>query len=371
MDRSARRPRWQRRIRPATTFGAVALAMVLTACGSGDDAGFGDAGVAESAPDVASDADVAMEDEAGAAPREAPAPVAADAVDDRQVIRSAYLVLEVADGAAVANEIEATVDAAGGFLSAAELRRDTDGIVSGTMRLRVPSEELLDTVDAIDALGEAVPVRRIDEQDVTTELTDIEARLTNLRAYEDELRDLLGEVRGEDDTETSRLLAVFEQLNQVRLDIETIEARQSMLVDRVSLSTIDVELRPTRSSQPVVDTRWEPAQTVRDAVASLLRGLATVVDGLIWLVVTVLPILLVFAVLLAIPVLLLRALIRWQRARRPASPTPPPPAPTAVPTDLPPTAVPADLSPPSGSPLDDTGEAAGEDTGGQQDRPSS
>ena len=352
MQRSTRAPQWQRRIGPLATLATLALAGVLTACGA--DGGGDDAGVAGSGRDVAADEamDTEAAPEADGAPRQAAA--APSPADDRQVIRSAYLVLEVADGAAVADETEAIVDAAGGFLSSAELRRDEDGVVSGSMSLRVPSDQLLDTVDAIDALGEAVPVRRIDEQDVTTELTDIEARLTNLRAYEDQLRDLLGDVRGEDDTDTSRLLAVFDQLNQVRLDIETIEARQSMLVDRVSLSTIDVELRPSRSSQPVVDTRWQPSQTVRDAVASLLRGLATVVDGLIWLVVTVLPILLVFAVLLAIPVLLLRALIRRQRARRPAAPAAPSPSP------LP------DLPPPAGTPLGDTGETAD----GQQDPPS-
>lgn len=322
---------------------ALVLALgLLVGCGSADDAETSTADVDRSfaEPDAPAmeteeteEAMDAVDDLPAEAPSadagQSPAPVAA-AADTRQVIRTAYLVLEVVDGAEVADEVQSIAERAGGFLSAADLRRDQDGLVTGELVVRVPNDELLATVEAIDELGEAVPVRRVDEQDVTTELVDLDARLANLRAYEDELRDLLGEIRG-DDVDTGRLLAVFDQLNQVRLDIETIDARRSALRDQVALSTVTVELVPAGTALPVVDTSWQPGQTVRDATAALLRGLSRVVDVLIWLVITVLPIVLVGLLLLAVVVVPLRIWWRRQRARRPAPAPMGPPPPTGPP----------------------------------------
>ncbi len=335
---------------PVLALGLLALGL-LAGCGMADDADTSLADVDRSfaEPDEpAMEAEEAM-DAVDDAPAEAPAahdgqpmPPVAAAADTRQVIRTAHLVLEVLDGAEVADAVQTIAERAGGFLAAADLRRDQDGLVTGQLVVRVPNDELLATVDAIDELGEAVPVRRVDEQDVTTELVDLDARLANLRAYEDELRDLLGEIRG-DDVDTGRLLAVFDQLNQVRLDIETIDARRSALRDQVALSTVTVELVPAGTALPVVDSSWQPGQTVRDATAALLRGLSRVVDVLIWLVITVLPIVLVGLLLLAVVVVPLRLWWRRQRARRPAPAPVGPPPPTGSPTSGP-------ASPPSGPP---------------------
>lgn len=320
----------------------LALAL-LASCGTADEADVSTADVdrsfdAPAEPALEAEEEMGDFDEAAidapVADEAQAMPPSAAAADTRQVIRTAHLVLEVLDGAQVADEVQAIAERAGGFLSSADLRRDQDGLVTGQLVVRVPNDELLDTVEAIDELGEAVPVRRVDEQDVTTELVDLDARLANLRAYEDELRDLLGEIRG-DDVDTGRLLAVFDQLNQVRLDIETIDARRSALRDQVAFSTVTVELVPAGTALPVVDTGWQPGQTVRDATAALLRGLSRVVDALIWLVISVLPFVVVGLLLLAVVVVPLRAWWRRQRSRRPAPAPMGPPPPTGPPASGP------------------------------------
>lgn len=408
---AGRHPRSRRRMSRGRPTGSVVrrlsllvlAAVLLTACAGDDalDASFPAEPSADFPMDMPASEDMAMDDgawdvdaeraEAGMAPvADLPIAAEADPRADRQVIRTAQLSLQVRDGAEVAAEAERLATDAGGYLAGSDLRRETDGTVRGTLILRVPNEALVAVVDALDDLAEAVPLRRIDEQDVTTELTDIEARLVNLRAYEDELRTLLSEVRGEG-SDTGPLLAVFEQLNQVRLDIETTEARQLMLRDRVSLSTITVEIQPARGAVPVTDPTWQPTETFRDAVASLLRALESIVDALIWTVVTVLPVLLLIGLLLLAPILLLRAWFRRRRARRPLPPpspvtpgqgppsgspgdwsTAPPPSWGAPPAGTP-TAV-ADGDPPAGSPHDGpvtpaSADASGDAAAAPDDRP--
>lgn len=269
----------------------AALGLILVACGGGQDA--------------------KSDDAVGWAPAPAPAPgmpdvgvevgradLAADLAGDRAdltggpaVVRNASIELVVDDGAAAIAAVETTVLAFDGSVASATRSRDEDGTVSGSLTLRVPADRLDELVDALDALARSVPFRSVDELDVTLQLTDIEAQLRNLRAFEDELRALLTEVRERDGT-VEGLVAISDSLRQVRTEIDLIEARRIQLVDRVELSTVHVFVRQARSTTPVVGT-WDVPAVVRDALAATVRLGQLAVEGLIWLALTVAPAVLV------------------------------------------------------------------------------
>jgi hypothetical protein len=330
----------------------LALALLVVGCASDFDSAdlevtSGDAGdavdmdrPADDAGEPASDGETSGDAEAGGG--EAVAEPVAGVVTGRRVIRTAELVLEVEDPAEAAEQVVAIATDAGGFVATTDLARDEQGVVRGTIVLRVPSEALFPTVEALDALAASVPVNRIDEVDVTAEATDLQARLTNLTTYERELRELLGDVR-ETTTRPDDLLTVFERIRSVRQEIDTIEARLAVLDDQVALSTITVELQPTAQALPVSDPTWQPGDTARAALTSLARTLAGLADGLIWLTLAVLPVLL----LGVLPLLLLWVAWRAYRRRHPRTPRPatPPswaatPPPASTPPDTDPAAAP-------------------------------
>jgi hypothetical protein len=213
----------------------------------------------------------------------------------RRVIRTAELVIEVERPAEAADEVAAIAARAGGFVAEADLQRDRQDVVQGTITLRVPSERLFDVVEQLDELGVAVPLRRIDEQDVTGEATDLEARRTNLREYEEQLRALLADVR-ETTTRPDDLLTVFERIRGVREEIDRIDARLAVLGDQVALSTVYVTLRPAAAAIPLSDPTWQPTQTVREALTATARLLTGVADATIWMALTVLPLVLVIGI---------------------------------------------------------------------------
>ncbi|MEX0836494.1 MAG: DUF4349 domain-containing protein, partial [Nitriliruptor sp.] len=186
-------------------------------------------------------------------------------------------------------------------------RDDHSGELHGTVTVRVPSAALLETLDAFEALAVDAPVRRIEEQDVGAQLTDLRAQLTNLTAYEGELRELLTEVRA-GTSDPDDLLPIVERLQSVRSDIDRIRAQRDGLEERVALSTITVTLTSTRSATPIPTSSWAPLRTLQEAVAATGRALAAVADAAIWLVVTALPIALI---LLGPPLLIWR----WLRRR--------------------------------------------------------
>jgi len=251
--------------------------------------------------------------------------VATGAPTGQKVIRTAELVLESSDTAETLGRIRAVADRAGGYTATSDLQRDEEGVVRGTVTLRVPTEELSEVVDELEALGDAVPVNRIDERDVTTEHADLQARIQNLTSYETELRALLTEIRETTDRPED-LLRIFERIRQVREEIDLLEGRLAALSDQVAYATVTVTLRPIDDETgpgPDEAAPWAPGETFREALAATGRLLAALADGLIWLVVTGIPVLVSF---LGPPALLLYLVIRWFR-RRPETgqgPTPPP-----------------------------------------------
>ncbi len=306
---------------------ALLLALTVLAGCSPDDE------TASDAPDttVANDHTEAEEDAPAAAMPDAQrAPQAADdgetAADatvrpasragGRRVVRTAEIELLAEDSARTSEDVMRLAERAGGFVATTDLRRDEENLLRGTITLRVPSDDLLEVLRGLEELAVRAPVSRIDEHDVTNETSDLEARLTNLTAYEQELRSLLADVR-EDTSSPDDLLRIFERIREVRAEVDTIEGRLASLADQVELATVSVSIEPAPSALAVADPTWQPLETVHEAMTAAVRGLSRLADAAIWLTVGVLPV----VAILALPVLALLAV--WRRARtRTAAPTP-------------------------------------------------
>jgi len=273
----------------------LALAGVLLgSCGGADDAGKAD-DVTSSFPEPmpapgmpSSDVGMTRESAAGSGMDGGMGSVALDAIPDgRAVVRNASIELVVDDGSRAVEQVTTLTAEFEGHVASTFLSRADDGTVSGSLTLRVPADRLDEMVDALDALARSVPYRSIDEYDVSLELSDLDARIANLRAFERELLELLTEVRQRDGT-VEGLVAVADRLREVRTEIDVIVGRRAQLTDRVALSTVHVSIRQARSTTPVVGT-WDLPGVVRDALAATLRLGQLAVEGVVWLALTVVP----------------------------------------------------------------------------------
>ncbi len=346
------------RIWTTSTLLAVAVAVVLAGCSSDDAASFSgrdtdDAGAppisaeGDSMDDIAdmgeemADEETAEGDSGGTSGSGEVVTFGGNTSAGRQLARTASLILEVADVTQAAQRVAAAADRAGGFVSGAEVRGGDFGY--GRITLRVPAARLDQTVEDLGDVGVRVVESSISTEDLTDQLTDLEARITNLELLEAQLQGLLAEVR-DGDPNAQQLLSVFERITQVRGDIERLEAQRAGASDRVALATIHVELLPTATAPDELEP--EPETTLGRAWATTLDAFEAIGAALIWFGVTILPVALV---VLGIPALLLWLLVRALRRRSEARaaeqlagqpPSPPSPTPPTTPVGAPTEAAP-------------------------------
>ncbi len=248
---------------------------------------------------------------AGSAPAQSADAAESPAYDtERMIIRTADLSMVVADTEPTLKSITALVASAGGYVADSKAWRENDQL-RARVSVRIPAEKLDNTLEAIKKLAVRVERENIGGKDVTEEYSDLNAQLVNLEATENELRELLTEVR-QKTQKAEDILQVYQELTKVRGEIERAKGRMQFLSNQTALATANLDLIPDVLAKPVVEPGWRPLETLRNAGRALVNALKGLVDVAIWLAVYLLPLLIV----IAIPIVLFVLLIRWLVRRR-------------------------------------------------------
>jgi hypothetical protein len=200
-------------------------------------------------------------------------------IRQRQVIRTGHVSLTVENFSDAKANLTAAVESRDGFVSDSTQRRrgvDDETYLVGSVTFRVPAEQFAETMARIEAEG-TVRESSTKTRDVTDQLVDIEARLANLRAERDRLRELYAQAN-----DTEAILAVQRELSETQERIERLEARQQSLQRQVAYSTITVEIREERPDPGPVE-QWYDVPLVQaflesvSGVGTTLRAIAVVV----------------------------------------------------------------------------------------------
>lgn len=292
-------------------------AMLLGACGAASPSLRsaeilpGMSGGAPTAPEMAVDSQGAPLNEAGKAVYSGE-PVS----QDRIVIRNANLTLVVEDPTTSVETISRMAEEMGGFLVSSYLYETALGAgdltaTQGTLTIRVPADRLDEALKTIKAAAIEVRSENVSGEDVTQQYVDLQSRLRNLEAAEAQLQEIMGSA-----TTTEDVMMVYNQLVQVRGEIENVKGQMQYLDQSAKLSAISLELIPDAAAQPLQIAGWRPQGTAKAAVESLIRALQFLADAAIWAVICIVPI----GVILGLPAFLV---VRAIRRRRKAAKAPP------------------------------------------------
>jgi hypothetical protein len=199
--------------------------------------------------------------------------IPAELIEDRKIVKTGYITLEVEDIAETMDEVAEMADELNGYV-VSSYKHERERGVSGYITIRVPFEKFEEAFDRLRQLATAVPYETTTAEDVTEEYVDLEAQLGNLQATEVQYLALMEKAETVED-----MLKVQSELSKVRGEIEQIEGRMKYLEQTSETSLIKVTLEET----PGLAEPWSASAAFQSAVRGLTtfgRGLAT---ALIWL----------------------------------------------------------------------------------------
>ena len=223
---------------------------------------------------------------------------------DLLIIKTGTMALQVKDVGAASSAAASAIKALGGYVSASQQTGDGDGLTA-SVTYRIPSDRWDGALTAMRALAIKIVNESTQTQDVTGQVVDLTARITNLKATEHALQGIMTKA-----TKITDVLSVQAELTTVRGDIEQATAERQHLQEQASFSTLTVGfgLQPT-AAVVISQQKFDPKDQVDRATASLvdiLQGLAT---AGIWFAIVWLPMLLVLGILGVVAWVILRRLL--------------------------------------------------------------
>jgi len=211
-----------------------------------------------------------------------PATRAVDVLQERMVIYNAYVSLETPNIEAVLAKIRLLAESMGGYVAGSS--RSSFGTQAvAEITIRVPKDKFRGAVQEIEGYGKVLDESTTSE-DVTQQYIDVKARLDNLQRQEQRLREILDLARTVDE-----ILKVENELSRVRGEIDSLQGQINYLERNVEMSLLWVRL--VEPAPPFTPPGMDWGETFQTA----LSGLFFMVRGLIVLVVSFLPLIIIAA----------------------------------------------------------------------------
>lgn len=211
---------------------------------------------------------------------------------NKKIIKNGNLSLKVDDTDASSAKISAIARNNSGEVFASNFYQSGSNVKSGTITVKVPVAFFEKTFGEIKEVASLVISESTTGQDVTEQYTDLRAQLVNAQAEEQSFIKILDQAVKIDD-----VLAVTRELARVRGTIERLQGSMKYLESQTDMSTIVINLTENRNIV-VSDSSWRPLQVMKDSVNSLITGLQGFIDFVIRFIVTVLPFLIIWIIII-------------------------------------------------------------------------
>ena len=159
--------------------------------------------------------------------------------DVRKIVYNADMTVTADDPAASLSALLEKAEALGGYVSGSYSTTDDLGTNYAYTTLKVPADQLEALVTAANALGK-VDDYRLSSDDISLSYYDMQARLDNAKAEEQQLLQILAKCET-----VEEILAVRQSLTSVRSDIESYTAQMNLWDNLVSYATLNITINRT------------------------------------------------------------------------------------------------------------------------------
>jgi len=225
-------------------------------------------------------------------------------ISDRKMIETGSLELLVNNADQTAKDMQGIAERLGGFVSASNVYEISEGIKTGSVTIRIPASNFSQAMDDVKKLAIKVEHESVNAQDVTEQYVDLESRLRNLQAQEQQYLIILKQA-----VKIADIMQVSAKIDEVRQQIEQIQGRLNYLSRQVDMASLSANLTEEADVQ-VFGLRWRPLYEIKLAFRNMLASLQSYVDSMIKVIFS-LPIILLWLVTIGLVILICWKIGRW------------------------------------------------------------
>lgn len=230
---------------------------------------------------------------------------------DRKLIKTVNLDMQTKEFDLVVENVSKKVQEMGGYIEGSSIWGSSyysDSTRSASYTLRIPSDRLDEFIEAADELGN-ITYKNESVEDVTLQYVDVESRKKALETEQARLLELLEQADNLED-----LLTIESRLSDVRYELENYGSQLRILDNQVDYSTVYLNINEVERITEIKDRTFfeEIADRFSDSLYTVGRGLRRFVIGFLGS----LPILAVWAVVVAVLVLILRKVFYGKKKKK-------------------------------------------------------
>lgn len=223
---------------------------------------------------------------------------------ERKMIETGSLELLVNNADQTAKDMKGIAERLGGFVSTSNVYEISNGIKTGSVTIRIPASSFGQAMDDTKKLAIKVEHESVNAQDVAEQYVDLESRLRNLQAQEQQYLIILKQA-----VKIADIMQVSAKIDEVRQQIEQIQGQLNYLSRQVDMAAITANLTEEADVQ-VFGLRWRPLYEVKLAFRNMLASLQSYVDSMIKVIFS-LPVILLWLVTIGLIVLICWKIVRW------------------------------------------------------------
>ncbi len=199
--------------------------------------------------------------------------------EERMIVRTGDISLVVKSVVGTQDEIAQLAVSLGGYVVSSRISGEENDR-RGWISIRVPDEKFEQALTELRGLSVRVASESTDSQDVTEEYVDLQSRLKNAQATENQYLALLQKAENVED-----ILRIYERLSQARSEIEQLKGRIQYLENTSSMSLISARLEPETTAKPLVRAGWNIVETFKSALRGIVIAGQVIGTIAIWLLI--------------------------------------------------------------------------------------
>jgi len=196
--------------------------------------------------------------------KESGAGVLPSIAEERMIVRTGEMSLVVEDVVDARDEIAQLAVRFDGYVESSQIWGEEQDM-RGNISIQVADDRFDQALAELRELAVRITSESTNSRDVTKEYVDLQSRLRNAEATENQYLALLEKAEDVED-----ILRIYDSLSRVRSEIEQIKGQMQYLERTSSMSLISVHLEPVATAKPLVRAGWSALEALKSAVRGLV-----------------------------------------------------------------------------------------------------